>query len=55
MEYGLLENTDCLTVRFSHGARTSVGVIDDCVANVDLAFQNISGISKYHFVIIFDD
>ena len=55
MKYELLENTNCLTVRFSYGVRTSVGVIDDYAANVDLAFQNISDISKYHFAIIFDD
>ena len=55
VKYGLLENTDCLTIRFSHSARTSIGMIGDYAANVDLAFQDISGISKYHFAIIFDD
>lgn len=55
VEYGLLENTDCLAVRFSHGARTSVGVVGGCAANADLAFQDIPGISKYHFAITFDD
>ena len=55
VEYGLLQNTDCLAVRFSDGATTSVGVVGGCAANADLAFQNIPGISKYHFAITFDD
>ena len=55
VKYGLLENTDCLAVRFSYGARTSVGVVGGCAANADLAFQDIPGISKYHFAITFDD
>lgn len=55
VEYGLLKNTDCLAVRFSHGARTSVGVVGGCAANVDLSIQDIPGISKYHFAITFDD
>ena len=56
VEYGLLQNTDSISVRFSHGARTSVGVVGGCAANhADLAFQDIPGISKYHFAITFDD
>lgn len=39
VEHGLLENTDCLAVRFSHGARTSVGVVCACAANADLSLQ----------------
>ena len=55
VEYGLLQNTDCFAMRFSDGARTSVGVVGGCAANADLAFQDIPGISKYHFAITFDD
>ncbi|EJT79579.1 hypothetical protein GGTG_04664 [Gaeumannomyces tritici R3-111a-1] len=42
-EYGLLENTDCLVLRFSHGARTSIGVVGGRAGHVDLVFQNIPG------------
>lgn len=55
VEYGLLENTNCLVVRFSHGARTRVGVVAGCAANTDLTFQNIPGISKFHLAFTFDD
>ncbi|KAK2596800.1 hypothetical protein QQS21_006129 [Conoideocrella luteorostrata] len=39
----------------NYGARTSVGVVGGCVANADLSFQDIPGISKYHFAITIDD
>lgn len=54
-ERGPLEKTDCLVVRFSHGARTRVGVVCGCAPNVDLAFQNLPGISKFHLAFTFDD
>lgn len=46
-ERGLPENTDCLVVRFSHGARTRVGVVGGCDARADLVFQDIPGISRF--------
>ncbi len=54
-EYGLFENTDCLVFLFSHGARTSVGVVSGCAVNVDFPLQDILGVSKYHFAITFDE
>lgn len=54
-EYGLLENTDCLMLRFSHGARSSVGVVGGCAGHVDLVFPNIPGVSKIHLAFTFDD
>lgn len=54
-EYGHAQNTDSLVVRWSQGARTSVGVVGGCAANADLCFQKIPGISRYHFAITFDD
>ena len=57
VERELLENTDCLVVRFSDDAKTHVDVVDECErdANIDLTFQNILGISRFHFVFIFDE
>ena len=54
-ERGLLENTDCLVVRFSRGARTRVGVVGGHSRNTDLAFQHIPGISTLHLAFTFDD
>lgn len=54
-ERGLLENTDCLVLRFSHGARTHLGVVVGCAAASDLIFQGIAGISKFHLAFTFDD
>lgn len=54
-EYGLLENTDCLVVRFSHGARTNIGVVGGCAGNADLTFQDIPGVSKFHLAFTFED
>ncbi|KAL9009200.1 MAG: hypothetical protein Q9173_005748, partial [Seirophora scorigena] len=48
-------DTDSLAVRWSHGARTSVGVVGGCAANIDLSFPNLRGISKYYFAITFDN
>lgn len=42
-------------VRFSHGARTSVGVVGGCAESADLTFQNIPGVSKFHLAFTFDD
>lgn len=50
-----LENTNCFVMKFSHDARTRVDVICGCAANIDLIFQNISSVSKFHLVFIFDD
>ena len=55
VERGLLENTDCLVVRFSHGPKTRVGVVGGHAPNTDFAFQNIPGISNFHFALTFDD
>lgn len=55
VERGLLQNTDCLVLRFSQGARTRVGVVGGHAANVDLVFQDISGISNFHLAFTFDD
>ena len=55
VERGLVENTDCLVVRFSHSARTRVGVVCGHALNANLVFQNIPGISKFHFAFTFDD
>lgn len=55
VERGLLESTDCLMVRFSHGARSHVGVVGGHALNADLALQNIPGISKFHLAFTFDD
>ena len=54
-EYELLKNIDCLVARFSHGARTYVGIVCGCAANTDLTLQDIPGISKFHLAITFDD
>ncbi|KAL8927683.1 MAG: hypothetical protein Q9172_001243 [Xanthocarpia lactea] len=54
-EYGLFENTNCLVFLFSHGARTSVGVVSGCAVNVDFPILHILGVSKYHFAITFDE
>ncbi|KAK3336820.1 kinase-like domain-containing protein [Cercophora scortea] len=54
-EYGLLENTDCLVLRFSHGSRTSIGVVGGCAENAELAIQDIPGVSKFHLAFTFDD
>ncbi|KAL8725456.1 MAG: hypothetical protein Q9166_007350 [cf. Caloplaca sp. 2 TL-2023] len=54
-ERGLLEKTDCLVVTFSHGARTRVGVVCGCAPNVDLVFQDLPGISKFHLAFTFND
>lgn len=35
VERGLLENTDCLAVRFSHGSRTRIGVVGGRALNAD--------------------
>jgi hypothetical protein len=55
VEHGLFENTDCLVFRFSHGARTSVGVVGGCASNADFALQSMPGVSKYHFALTFND
>lgn len=55
VEYGLFENTDCLVFLFSHGARTSVGVVGGCTIDADFSLQDMPGVSKYHFTITFDD
>lgn len=55
MEYGLFENTDCLVFRFSHGARTSVGVVGGCAPSADFVLQSMPGVSKYHFALTFNE
>ena len=55
VEYGLFKNTDCLVLLFSHGAKTSIGVVGGCAINADLSLQDIPGVSKYHFAITFDE
>ncbi|MCJ1424194.1 hypothetical protein MMC29_002081 [Sticta canariensis] len=55
VERGLLENTDCLVVRFSQGARTRVGVVAGLAAHADLTIQKIPGISTFHLAFTFDD
>src|SRR5580698_3943393 len=54
-EYGLLENTDCLVLRFSYSARTSVSIVGGCARHVDLVFQNIPSVSKIHLAFTFDN
>ena len=54
-EHGLLQNTDSLAVRWSHGAKTSFGVVGGYAGDADLTFRNLPGISKHHFAITFDD
>ncbi|KAF2452263.1 kinase-like domain-containing protein [Lineolata rhizophorae] len=50
-----LENSACLVLRFSHGAKTRLGVVAGCAANVDLPLRKQAGISRFHLTFTFDD
>jgi hypothetical protein len=55
IEHGLLENTDSIVVRFSAGARSSIGVVCGCSEAADLVLQHIPGVSRFHLAFTFDD
>ena len=50
-----LESTACLALRFSHGAKTRLGVVVGCGRNVDLPLRKLPGISRFHLAFTFDD
>ena len=54
-EHGSFGKTDRLVVRFSHGARSSLGVVSGCAPNTDLAFYKMPGVSRHHLSFTFDD
>ena len=54
-EHGGLEDSPCIVLRFSYGARCRLGIVTGCAANVDLALQKVPGISRFHLAFTFDD
>ncbi|KAL5120487.1 hypothetical protein ACEQ8H_001505 [Pleosporales sp. CAS-2024a] len=54
-ERGLPENTDCIVLRWSHRARTRLGIVGGRAENVDLSFPDIPGVSAFHLAFTFDD
>jgi len=50
-----LESSACLVLRFSHGAKTRLGVVAGRAPNVDLPLPKEPGVSRFHLAFTFDD
>lgn len=53
-ERGSFEDTPSLVFLFSHGARTSLGVVGGCAMDADFHISDMVGVSRYHLAITFD-